>query len=371
LGVLGLSTLARSGPIWDSEIYVRMAARGGLLSGGLAPFCYRILTPAIARALPASLATSFELINQISLWAAGVVVCGLLSARGLRRETALIGSCVVILSAFAKFVLWYRFGVDQLALLGIVAVAWALGTRRFALAALLATVAALGKESVLLLVPFAYGELRSLPRLRGRRFQVLLATLVLWSGAVTAVVVARALIPHTSGDGPVATAVSWASARLRSPRAYCELLLALPKTFGAIPLLVLIAGRRSWLALRKEPYAALTAGVFVLAGIFGASDYERVYFLAIPFVLIVWLPLLEECPPSLVQAALMVIAHVSLLDVFSPPDFMNLRRWFMTNAEWTDLAKYAAEVLFWGVVLKLSGLGRDKDRFSESAAPRL
>jgi hypothetical protein len=362
LALIDAFTLERSGPIWDSETYVRMASRGGLFTGGMAPFCFRILVPAIARLVPAELPISFELINQLSLWAAGTLLYCLLRARGLRHETALVGPCVLILSSFTKFVLWYRFGVDQLALLAIVAVAWALSERRFKTAALLATIAVPGKESSLLLAPFTYGELAAIPRLRNRPLGRLLVMLLFWSGALAAFVVLRTSIPRLSGVGVIVTITGWAQARLRSPKALCEVVLALPKTFGAIPLVALLAGRRWWPIVRREPYAAVTVGVFVLAAMFGASDYERVYFLAIPFVLLICLPLIEAFPLTPTQAAVALAAHVSLLDVFSPPDFMNLQRWFMTNAGWPDMAVYAVKVLLWAVALRAVGLGRERSR---------
>jgi hypothetical protein len=358
LAVIAAFTMERSGPIWDSETYVLMAHAGGLLKGNLAPFCFRILTPAIAHLIPVKLALSFEIINQVSLFGAGLMVYHLLRARGLCGETALLGPCVILLSSFTKFVLWYRFGVDQLALLGIVAVAWALTRRRFGLGAILATISALNKESIFLLIPFAYGELRNLPghqKSASRRF---LATLLFWSGALAAFVVLRVAIPHALGDGPIATVIGFAGLRLSSPKAYCELLLAVPKTFGAIPLILLLAWRSAWPVVQKEPYAAATVAVLLLAGIFGASDYERVYFLAVPFVLIICLRWLERYPPSAKQAAAIAVSHLSLLDVASPPDFMNLNRWFMTNTDWFDIAKYATTVLIWCVVLRLLGLGR-------------
>jgi hypothetical protein len=181
LAILGGFTLDRAGPIWDSETYFRMAAKGGLLNGGLAPFCFRILTPAVAQLVPMRLALSFELINQLSLWTAGTLVYWLLRARGLRHDTALVGPCVLILSSFSKFVLWYRFGVDQLALLAIVAVAWALAERRVVVSVLLATVAVLGKESILLVAPFAYGELQNAPHVRRTIANRVLATLAFWA----------------------------------------------------------------------------------------------------------------------------------------------------------------------------------------------
>jgi hypothetical protein len=357
LAIIGAFTVDRTGPIWDSEIYFRMAAKGGLLSGGLAPFCFRILTPAVARLVPLRLAVSFELINQVSLWAAGTLVYRLLRARGLRPETALVGPCVLIVSSFAKFVLWYRFGVDQLALLAVVAVAWALAERRIVVAALLATVAVLGKESILLVAPFAYGELRSAPRVRRNLAHRVLATLAFWATPIVGFVVSRATIPHSAGEGIAQTISGWARTRLGSPKALCELTLAVPKTFGVMPLLMVLSWRRTLAIVRKEPYAAATVVTFLLAGIFGASDYERVYFLAIPFVLMICLPLLEEWQLSPKEVVAMVAAHVSLLDVFSPPTFLDLPRWFMTNAQWPDLAEYAAKVALWAVVLKLVGIG--------------
>jgi len=340
---------------------VRMAYPGGLLRGGVAPFCFRILTPALARVIPVRLPVAFELINQGALWAAGVIVYRLLRARGLRRETALVGPCVLILSGFTKFVLWYRFGVDPLALLGIVAVAWALAERRFMVAALLATIAALEKEAILLLAPFAYGELRALSRLRNHPFRRVLAATILWSGAIVVSFVLRTSISHTSGRGTVGIIAGMARVRLsHAPRSFCELVLAVPKTFGAIPLLILLARRRSWIIVQKEPYAAVTIGILLLAGIFGATDYERVYFLAVLFVLIIFLPLLEERPLSSAQLAVAVAAHLSLLDVFSRPDFMDFQRWFMAQAQWFDIAEYATKVVLWTVVLKVAGLGRDR-----------
>jgi hypothetical protein len=357
LAIVGAFTVDRTGPIWDSEFYVRMAAKGGLLNGGLAPFCFRILTPAVARLVPMRLAVGFELINQVSLWAAGTLVYWLLRARGLRHETALVGPCVLILSSFSKFVLWYRFGVDQLALLAVVAVAWALAERRVVIAALLATVAVLGKESILLVAPFAYGELRTAPRVRPNLAHRLLAMLAFWATAIVGFVVLRVTIPHSAGEGIAKTISNWARERLGSPKAFCELTLAVPKTFGVMPLLMVLSWRRTLAIVRREPYAAAAIVTFLLAGIFGATDYERVYFLAIPFVLMICLPLLEKSQLSPKEVVAMVAAHVSLLDVFSPPTFMNLPRWFMTNAQWPDMVEYTAKVVLWTVVLKLVGIG--------------
>jgi hypothetical protein len=264
---------------------------------------------------------------------------------------------VLILSSFSKFVLWYRFGVDQLALLAVVAVAWALAERRVVVAALLATVAVLGKESILLVAPFAYGELRTAPRLRRSLGHRVLATLAFWASAIVGFVVLRVAIPHSAGEGIAKTISSWARVRLGSPKAFCELTLAVPKTFGVMPLLMVLSWRRTLAIVRREPYAAATVVTFLLAGIFGAADYERVYFLAIPFVLMICLPLLEKSQLSPKEAVAMAAAHVSLLDVFSPPTFLDLPRWFMTNAQWPDLAEYTAKVVLWTVVLKLVGIG--------------
>jgi hypothetical protein len=67
--------------------------------------------------------------------------------------------------------------------------------------------------------------------------------------------------------------------------------------------------------------------------------------------------LLEKSQLSPKEVVAMVAAHVSLLDVFSPPTFMNLPRWFMTNAQWPDMVEYTAKVVLWTVVLKLVGIG--------------
>jgi len=358
LSVIGFFTLDRSAPLWDSETYVRMAS-DGVFVGRLSPFCFRIVMPAIARASPFPLAITFEVVNQLSLWASAVLIYRLLSKRRLTEAGALAAPCFLILSSFTKFVIWYRFGVDQLAILGLIAVTVALVERRFVIASLLAAFFVLEKESVLLLAPFSFGSLRASPRLAGRRLHHIVATVALWALPVALLIAVRTFIRH-EGPGIVETIVSWARARALSPKAYCEGLLALPKAFGAIPLIMCLMWRRTGAIFRREPYLPLTIGTFVLAGVFGASDYERVYFLCLPFVLMVFLPMIAELGLSWWQAAILALAQVSLLDVFARPDFLELPRWFMVNTRWKDLNEYAFKVAFWVIALRFAGFGRPR-----------
>jgi hypothetical protein len=350
-----LFTPERSPPIWDSVTYFGMASEGGLFAGGTAPFCFRILTPAIARALPLSLPAAFELLNQASIWCAAMLVYRLLRRRGFSPSVALAGPCLLILSAFTKFVVWYRFGVDQLGLLGITAVSWAIVERRFKTAALFASIAVLGKESVLLLAPFLYGELSAPEGSRHPRIRRLFVTLALWLAPLSVFVALRLRIRCDGGAGIVGTIFQWASVRLQSPKATFEMLLALPKTFGAISLVIFSEWKRVWAMIRKEPHLFITILAIIDAGIFGASDYERVYFLALPLVLLVFLRLFEDVGPSHWQIAAFALAQASLLDVFARPDFMDLPRWFMVNTEWSDIAQYAAKVALWWVALLVVG----------------
>jgi hypothetical protein len=366
LSLIGFFTLERSEPIWDSTVYVRMAARDGVLGGNTPPFCFRILTPTIARLLPLSLPASFELINQASLFGAAMLLYLFLRERRFTPELALTGPCFLILSSFTKFVIWYRFGVDQLAIFGIVAVSLALMRRRFLLAGLAACLFVLEKESVLLLAPFSCGVLQLSPRLRARRIYSFSATAALWAPAIALFAVLHTFVRHEGGSGIAGTIIYWAKTRGPSPKALCESLLALPKTFGAIPLVMFLTWRRAWLILKTELFVSATIVVFLLAGIFGASDYERVYFLALPFVLIVFLPLIQSSAPSSLQVAVVVLAQVSLLDIFARPDFLVLPRWFMTNTQRLDLMEYGLKVAFWCLALWFAGIGRDGLERSEA-----
>lgn len=358
LGLLCLFTLERSPPIWDSVVYVHMASPGGLFAGGTAPFCFRILVPALARALPLPLPVAFELLNQVSIWCAAMIVYRLLRRRGFSRSIALAGPCLLVLSAFTKFVVWYRFGIDQLALLGVTAVTWAIVERRFRTAALLASIAVLAKESVLLLAPFLYGELSFRGERRTTRIGRLLSTSALWAAPIAVFVVLRLRIPRSGGLGMLETMAQWAAIRLQSPKAAVEMLLALPKTFGAVSLIILSEFRSVWPMIRKEPHLFVTILAFIDAGIFGASDYERVYFLSLPLVLLLFLRLFEAMRPRPWKIAVFALAQASLLDVFAKPDFMDLRRWFMVNTEWSDLALYGAKVtLWWGALWAVGAAG--------------
>jgi hypothetical protein len=306
--------------------------------------------PALARAIPLGLAASFEWLNLVGLWATGVVLFAFLRASGLGRELAAAGSALFVLSAFAKFVLWYRYGVDQLAVLAVAGVALATVERRFALAACIASVGALGKESVLLLAPATWGALRGVPG-RGLR------TLALWAPPVAVGIALRVAIPHT-GPGLLDTIAGFADARLLSPKALCEIALALPKTFGAMPLVALLLARRTAAALRADPGGAGVIALCVLAGVFGATDYERVYFLAFPFAIRLFLRLLAERPPTPLEIGVLALAQASLLDVFARPDFFELGDWFMVNTSWAGLGAYAAEVAFWTAALWAVGFKR-------------
>jgi hypothetical protein len=365
LALLGVFTLDRSPPIWDSVVYFHMASPGGLLSGGTAPFCFRILAPALAKAIPLPLPAAFELMNQVSIWCAAMLIYHLLRRRGFSPGIALVGPCLAILSAFTKFVVWYRFGIDQLALLGVAAVTWAIVEKRFRTAALLASVAVIAKESVLLLAPFLYGEL---PFTRDRphpRIHRLVSTIVLWAAPVAVFIALRLRIRSTDGSGMIDTIWQWASIRLQSPKAAVEMLLALPKTFGAVSLVILSEYRSVWPMIRKEPHVFVTILAFIDAGIFGASDYERVYFLSLPLVLIVFLRLLVSMRPRPWKIAVFVAAQASLLDVFAKSDFMDLPRWFMVNTQWPDLALYGAKVtLWWGALYLASAVDLREGRAS-------
>jgi hypothetical protein len=360
LALLDVFTAERSPPIWDSVAYFSMASRGGLLSGKEAPFCYRILTPAVARVVPLPLSAAFELVNEASLWGCGMVAYLLLRQRQVSERTALIGPCLLVLSAFSKFVIWYRYGVDQLALLGVMLVVWATMGRRFGLLAAVAAISVVGKESVLLFAPLTYGVLGDLPGRPKSHFLRAATTAAFWLPSVVVFMLIRSSLDCHSGPTLQQTVVSWARARLLSPKAYCEMILAVPKTFGAVPLVMIALWRRSLRAFHAERRLLPTILIVVGAGIFGASDYERVYFFAFPLLLILFVRVFAELSPSPLQIVILALSHVSLLDVFAKPDFMQLASWFMVNTEWSDILAYALKVTVWmGVILAVCREGRN------------
>lgn len=291
-------TAAFSDPGWDRHLYIEMAANNPL-DFHLAPFCWRVLVPALVSVLPGDLQAAFFLITAVSLWASGALLFLLLR---WQAGSAIAASGTLIFFSLgwgAKFAL-ADFWIPDAAVLAFATACllMAPGKHNLLLAGCLAAGAA-SKESALFAVPLIY-TLRATRPLDGpaaRRALLVAAPALAIAAAI------RLWIPAFNADSAyVATLPSHIS---RFPEIFPDYnYVSLARDIGyeqrvldfepgdfwsyttrpfgiALPLLALVgAWRRPLLALRLLPF-----NVLVYAQLFFATDTERLLVLAAPVLL--------------------------------------------------------------------------------------
>ena len=182
---------------WDHHKYIWMSEHNPF-GFHVAPFCWRVVTPTLARALPFDTRQSFFLISFISVWMTGVVLFYLARTHGFSKWTALAGMLMFFtLGWAAKSNLWNIWKPDPLGFLVITLAAYAITARKDGLFALLLVVGVGVKESVLFVWPLYY-------TLRAQRaFDPALAlrTLLLAVPGIAALVLLRVFIPALN-DNP-------------------------------------------------------------------------------------------------------------------------------------------------------------------------
>ncbi len=181
---------------WDHQKYMYMAAHAPL-DFHIAPFCWRIATPWLARLLPFNLETNFLFISFVSLALTGVVVYYLSRAFGFSRPMAAAATAMYFSLAWAsKFALWDFWLPDALSFLLMTLAIYATVTHRDLLFVATLTAGVAVKESVLFVIPVFYSfRARKLLDLR-RAVQLLALSLP----AVLLLISLRLGIPQRNAD---------------------------------------------------------------------------------------------------------------------------------------------------------------------------
>jgi hypothetical protein len=181
---------------WDHHMYIAMAT-GGPFAFHIAPYCWRVLAPAIVWALPFSTELGFQLVSTLSVWGTGLAVWVLLRRLGFGRDLSMAGLLLYFALGYAtKWTLFDFWLTDPLGfLLATVAVLLALSGRDVAFAACL-VLGVLAKESVVFVAPLAYTLRARRPWEPALALRVAGATLP----AVVALVAVHLGIPERNGD---------------------------------------------------------------------------------------------------------------------------------------------------------------------------
>ena len=284
---------------WDHHKYIWMAEQGPF-GFHLAPFCWRIGTPLLARLLPFSTPASFGLIALLSLWASAVAVYALARRGGFAFAAGVTGMLLFLTQGWmVRSNLYNIWKPDPLAAcISLLAILAAL-ERRHALFALLLALGVTVKESVLFVAPLHYAL--ATPRVWNAR--ALGRTALLTLPAIAVLLALRALIPMRNDDPAYIGALpdtlrivqldtsrydlAWLWHALAVPRLRAftprDLVDGTIGVFGLAPLaLACLAPRRSLRTLaRWSPFLVLVA-----AQVLFATNAQKLLALGFPFVVL-------------------------------------------------------------------------------------
>jgi len=250
----------------------------------IAPWCHRVLTPTLARALSAALGidtlNAFRVLAFASSWLALAFLYALLQRGGVSQRFALLGlvwyAGLFWALKFAFFAPAYIDYQTQAFLLGsLLLIAY---QRWWALPFVLA-VGVLQKESLLFVAVVALVA-RGVDAQAWRRSPFLVWAAVLIVLPALALAAVRVAVPAGNVYSAPAAVVG-ALLRLLEPDVWPRLLLAVSSGLGMLPLLCLAAPRRALALLRSEPMwlALAVTGLLLLLG---GADKSRLFLYAAP-----------------------------------------------------------------------------------------
>ena len=284
-------------PGFDAHVYVAMATRPSVFT--VAPWGYRLLTPALVEAWPVRTVRAYRDVTVLGLVATGALLFLWLRRLGNGEWASLLAVLAFSLSGPVAEAVQYRFLVEPVT--GALAAAFLLALAAGAPVAVLAVVATLGtlsKEFFLLLLPLVLLERR---RLLGWRRALAEAALVAAPCVVLVVMLRAFWTPYLQGPLPQPGAPLVAAAWDRFAESFGDwrgaVLLG-----GLTPLAVVGA----WLP-KGRPRLAQSAWLFLVTLLppflnpvaFFAKDIPRLLLYALPAVLPLALVALDRLVPHL------------------------------------------------------------------------
>jgi len=141
---------------WDHHKYIAMA-EGNPFDFHIAPFCWRIGVPVLAKALPWDLQDSFTVISFISIWMTGVLIYYLSRIFKFSQIYAFVGMLMFFSMKYAtRIYLFIFWGADPLSSLFIVLSICCILLKRDILFLIVVMIGVTVKESVIFAAPLYY-----------------------------------------------------------------------------------------------------------------------------------------------------------------------------------------------------------------------
>lgn len=143
-------------PKGDHTYYVQIATEGPG-SCNEPPYCWRVLVPVVAGALPVDTETGFLAITLITFWLTGIVLYLLLRTYNLAPTLALVGMLLFYATGWAAgFLVTFFVQLETPTFLAIVLAIYCARTRRDALFMVIVALGVATKESALFALPLYY-----------------------------------------------------------------------------------------------------------------------------------------------------------------------------------------------------------------------
>jgi len=333
-----IGTAAFADPGWDRHLYLEMASRG-LGDFQIAPYCWRILVPWLARVQPWTVQSGFLTISLVALMATGPVLYGLLRSTGASASS---GAALVVLFFSLGWAVRYPaadFWVpDATAMLFTTTTMWLIVAKRWKLAALTMAVGVLSKESVLFVAPLAFSwHARSLVD-----WEALRRALAVAVPAALVLLLVRMVVSPRNGDAEYLGAMPPAISRFPelfhdysytgrlqqiglderwAHRQWADFDRYLFDPFGLPMLLLALVGaaQKPERLLRLVPFLVL-----VYSQLLFATDTQRLLVLGVPALAILAAGGADHLAQKFrLPAALFVVAFAGLfaLSLFDPNDY--------------------------------------------------
>lgn len=287
----------------------------------VAPFCYRLITPALASCLDGPVVWRFRVVNAIAWWAAMLAFFVLIRECGLSNTSAYFGCGVLATCAWGPIAgLYNPCYVDPLMYFFIFA-GLTLLLRRSPWLMVLLPIAMLQREQVLIvwacsLAIAATGGIRSLSRRAiAHHAMLLIACMLIYVG------LRWCIKPiYSTAAAPWAVAASVIKWWLEDPGYLVKSILAIVYALGLPAIAVAtLPEARAWMRAQCWPVAyAILAGLSILGG----SDKARLVFLATPVLIIAMLHGWARLPNHARRAGLTFTACLLHVYFQLPPHLM-------------------------------------------------
>ena len=278
---------AQSGLDVDGKIYAEMAARGLTPDGTTiyAPWCWRVLTPALSSLLPFDVVGDFKTLAFVSHIVSLFLLYCLLRGLGREHLTSLVG-LLLYAGVFwtVKFAFFSPAYVDFQTQTLLLLTLFLMVLRRYGLIPFVLTLGVLQKESLLFLAPIVFIHIgRTEGWFKPKSLILLLLFLIpplMARGWITSRVIPDNIY------SPLGAYADNAMEQLTSLRFYSRFGIEIFSGTGLILLLLLFRAKAAGEFLREHPEwtAQLILGTVLL---FGGVDKARLFLLMLPALVVI------------------------------------------------------------------------------------